>query len=150
MREDEPAARGFRARLLRERFHHVRVRKPVEAVACDALCLVAPRQRQQRCNARHVAVERGVEARHVRDMRQVLAETLDQRDLRRQVLGRPGGDLAQRREDRFGDDCRLAIARTAVDDAMPGGADGRAADPRIKAVQHGARRAGVVDAVDRA
>ena len=78
------AGRGIQAA---EFLHQIRVREAVEAVALNALGVITPRKGQQRRDARHCAMERGVEARHLRQPGMSLLQDLDERDLARQVIG---------------------------------------------------------------
>ena len=94
-------------------------RQPVEPVAADAP-LVAPARRQRvgRRLLRHRAVERRVEDRDVRDVRQRLHRVVDRGERLPLVERRQVGDLLERGPDLVVDDDRLAEARAAVHDAV--------------------------------
>ena len=67
----------------------------MEAVALHALLLVAPRNGKEPRDARHAAVEGGVEAGHLWQLGMTPAERLDQLDLARQVIGIGWADASQ-------------------------------------------------------
>ena len=134
------AAAGSRRR---EFLHQIGVGQAVEAVALDALRRVAPRDRQQPGDPRHGAVKRGVEARHLGQLRMALPERLDQPDLARQVLGVIRRDAVQFREQLRRDPLRFGM-RHAVHHAVSHGLDRREDRLRLEPVQQNAHRRAVV------
>ena len=126
-----------------ELLHQIGVGQAVEAVALDALCRVAPRDRQQLGDTRHGAVKRGVEARHLGQFRMPLAERLDQLDLARQVIGVIRRDAVQFREQLRRDPLRFGMLH-AVHHAVSHGLDRREDRLRLEPVQQNTHRRAVV------
>ena len=73
-------------------------------------------------------MKRGVEARHLRQLRKTLSERLDQLDLARQVIRVERADLAQLLDQLGRDAFGLMVATPSVNDTMPDGGDLRESD----------------------
>ena len=93
------------------------VRQSMKSVALNSLRLVAARNRQQRRDARHASMERGIEARHLRQLRKFAADGLDEFDLTRQMFRVVGNDASQLIQER-GRHALRARALHAVHHAM--------------------------------
>ena len=119
--EDEAAAGGARtgeaAKFPEEKF----VGQAVKTVAADAFGVVAKRNRQQLRDARHGAMERGVEAGDLREFGKAAEKGGGQDDFFGQMLGVKRDEAAQRAEEIRGDAAGRAELRAAVDDAVADG-----------------------------
>ena len=127
--------RRFRAGCAGEFFHEMGIRQAVEAVALDARGLIASRDGQDLRNARHMAMESRVEARHLRQARRAFAEQIDHGDFGGQMLRRVSADAAQFIEQRFSEQLRLVVAGAAVDNAMAYRADRIESDALLQPVE---------------
>ena len=90
----------------------------MEAVAEDAALGDRLRQRERLRDRRLAAVERGVEAGHLRQLRQPLEQHPDRRQVVRLVQRRERDVLFERREHRRIDAHRLGVLEAAVHDPM--------------------------------
>jgi hypothetical protein len=140
MSDDQP--RRQPAGLAAERAGEVGVGEPVEAVAPDPLRLVLPRNGQEPAHARQITVERGVEARDLRQTGESARAGLDQRDPGGEMLGIEGADAPQLIQE-FGRDLGgREEARAPVHDAVPDRLDDEA--PGRERVDHEGKRSGMV------
>src|SRR5271163_3599909 len=94
MRENYPALRRAWIEAA-ELFHQIGIGEAVKAVALDTFGGVAARNRKQLRDVQHVAMKRGVEAGHLKQSGMALAQSLDQFNLAREVIGVVRGDFAQ-------------------------------------------------------
>ena len=118
----------------------VLVRQAVEPVALDALRSECPWQRQALRDGRHPSVERGVEARDLRERGEVGAHSIDARERRRQVEWGERHEGPQRNEKLRRDSLRRGMAGSAMDDAMTDPVERR---ERRSGEHRAQRRAGV-------
>ena len=108
-------------RIERAQFaHDVLVRQAVEAVAYHAGLLDLARERVLPRHARHVTVERCIEAGRLGDRGIGPARRLDGVDGLWQVVGVDRDQVPQRRDHLVGDQLGFAIAAAAMDDAVAG------------------------------
>ncbi len=135
---DDGAAELRRA----ERADDVLVRQAVEAVPPHARFPEGGRQRQPLCELGHVVVERGVEARHLRDVPSG-AGGFDAGDRRRHVQRRERHQLAEVGQHVVVDEGGFGVAGPAVHDAVAGGA-GRRESLLVECGEGGVERRGVV------
>ena len=142
MREDDAARRagGIEAA---EFLDQIGVGQAVETVALDALCRIAPRDRQQLGDPWHGAVKRGVKACHLTQLRMPTPERLDQSDLARQVIGGVRRDAVQFGEQLGRDPLWLGMLH-AVHHAVSCGADRREDRLRLEPLEQETHRSTVI------
>ena len=90
----------------------------MEAVAAHARVVELLRQREHLRERRVGAVERGVEAGDLRQLRRALQQRADRREVVRLVQRRERHELLELRHDRGVDADRRGVVGAAVDDAM--------------------------------
>ena len=103
---------------LGERDGHVLVRQAVKAVAADAALPQRVRQRQHLLHLRQRAVERGVEARDLRQVRRLGEQDLDRLQRERLVQRRQRDVALQVRQHRMVHADRRRVLAAAVHDAV--------------------------------
>ena len=140
---EDHAAPGRRGIAADELLHQIGVRQAVKAVAHDALCAIAPRNRQQPCDSRHGAMKGSVEAHHLGQSWSPLRERLDQPDLAPEVFGVIRRDAAQLLEPLRRDPLGFRMPHP-VHHAMPHGLDRRKYRLRLEPIQEKARGRAVV------
>src|ERR1700722_18327311 len=90
----------------------------MKTVATDSGRLVPPRDRNHLRHAREVVMERGIEARHLRQLDIKAQECINRSELAGQVVGVVRDDSAQLLEDFRSDELRAGESVAPMDDTM--------------------------------
>lgn len=117
MSKDDASTRCVGACNAFELFHEKRIGKAMKAEAPDAFLVEATRDRQELRDARHVAMERRVEARHLRNIPKAPAKR-SIRSISPEMLWAVRADPSKHLHEFIADPCRRAVLRAAVRHTM--------------------------------
>ena len=122
--QDHPPLRGIVAGQASEFLHEKGIRQPVKSVALYALRLQATGDWQHPGHSRHIAVESGVEAHHLRQCRGACPKNINQRNLVGQVLRCVLAEAVQLSEQLRSHALGLPVVGASVNNAMTDRGDG--------------------------
>jgi hypothetical protein len=123
MRQQHSSMRGVRSGEPGQLVEDVLARQAMEPVAPHAVSLVAPRNRQQPGDLRHGVMERGIEARDLRQARRTRGERFDQAKRGWQMLRRVRRRVVELRQKSRADRHGPGMIEP-MDDAVAGSVDG--------------------------
>src|SRR5262249_36161190 len=144
MGQNDPALGGPVAGNAGQLLHKKGIGQPVEAESLHTLLLVPPGNGQQPSYPRHGAMERRVKASDLWQVRIVTSERFDERDLAQQMIGIEGTEPVQFLNEFRGDDFRLCVARSSMNDPMTDRVDGSQGSVLSEPVKEVAHRTFVI------